>query len=72
VRAGAPESPAPNLARPSRGADFDGGSVDLPAVRDALREAEYDGWLLLETSPDDDAVGNARRNLATPREAFGL
>jgi sugar phosphate isomerase/epimerase len=59
-------------AKGVRGAGFDAGTLDLGAVRDALREAEYDGWLLLETSAGDDAMGNARRNLAVLRQAFAL
>jgi sugar phosphate isomerase/epimerase len=59
-------------AKGVRGAGLDAGTVDLAAVRDALRAGGFDGWLLLETSAGDDPVGNARRNLAVLREAFGL
>jgi sugar phosphate isomerase/epimerase len=59
-------------AKGVRGAALDEGTVDLSAVRDALRETGYDGWLVLESSAGDDPVGNARRNLATLRGSFGV
>ena len=59
-------------AKGVRGAALDEGSVDLAAVRDALRDGGFDGWLLLETAAGDDALGNAQRNLATIRENFKL
>ena len=59
-------------AKGVRGAGLDAGTLDLAAVRDALRAGGFDGWLLLESSAGDDPVGNARRNLAILRESFGL
>lgn len=54
----------------SRGGALDGGTVDLAAVREALRATGYDGWMLLETSAGDDALANARHNLAVMRASF--
>ena len=51
-----------------RGAGLDAGTIDLGAVKRALAEIPYDGWLMLETSAGDDAIENARRNLAVLRE----
>ena len=59
-------------AKGVRGAGLADGTVDLAAVRDALRAGGFDGWLLLETAAGDDALGNAQRNLAVLRESFGL
>jgi sugar phosphate isomerase/epimerase len=50
-----------------RGAALDAGTVDLAAVKGAIRESGYDGWLVLETSGGDDPIGNARKNLAILR-----
>jgi sugar phosphate isomerase/epimerase len=58
-------------AKGVRGAALDDGTVDLVAVRDALRATGYDGWVLLESLAGDDQIGNAQRNLATMRESFG-
>ncbi len=54
----------------TRGAALDAGTVGLAAVRDALRTVAYDGWMLLETSAGDDALANARHNLALMRTSF--
>jgi sugar phosphate isomerase/epimerase len=54
----------------TRGAALDAGTVDLAAVRDALRATAYDGWMLLETSAGDDAIANARHNVALMRDGF--
>ena len=51
-----------------RGAGLDAGTIDLGAVKRALAEIGYDGWLMLETSAGEDPIGNARRNLAVLRE----
>jgi sugar phosphate isomerase/epimerase len=51
-----------------RGAGLDAGTVDLAAVRAALAETGYDGWLLLETAGGEDPVGNARGNLRVLRD----
>jgi sugar phosphate isomerase/epimerase len=51
-----------------RGAGLDTGTIDLGAVRGALAEIGYDGWLMLETSAGEDPIGNARRNLKVLRE----
>jgi sugar phosphate isomerase/epimerase len=51
-----------------RGAGLDAGTVDLAAVRTALAEIGYGGWLLLETSAGEDPIGNARTNLKVLRE----
>lgn len=57
-------------AKGTRGAALDAGTVDLAAIWGALRETGYDGWVLLETSAGDDAMGNAVRNLKTLRESL--
>ena len=44
------------------------GSVDFVAVKRALRDINYDGYLILETPPGDDPVGNASRNLGFLRD----
>ncbi len=51
-----------------RGAALDSGAVDLAALAQALREVGFDGWLMLETSPGDDPLEAARRNLAAVRQ----
>lgn len=53
-----------------RGAPLDGGTIDLEAFRRALDDVAYDGWLMVETSPGDDALREARRNLAVMRQHF--
>jgi sugar phosphate isomerase/epimerase len=53
-----------------RGADLAGGTVDLAALKQALQEIGYDGWLMLETSAGDNPLEAARRNLAVLRENF--
>ncbi len=40
------------------------GGVNWPAVADALREIEYDGYLVLETTGGDDRRAFAQRHLA--------
>jgi sugar phosphate isomerase/epimerase len=50
-----------------RGAGLDAGTVDLGAVKQALGQVGYDDWLLLETAGGDDALANARANLAVLR-----
>jgi sugar phosphate isomerase/epimerase len=59
-------------AKGARGAALDAGTLDLVAVRDALRAGGFDGWLVLETSAGEDPIGNARHNLGILRESFGL
>jgi sugar phosphate isomerase/epimerase len=59
-------------AKGVRGVGLDAGTLDLGAVRDALRAGGFDGWLLLETAAGDDPLGNARRNLGILRQSFGL
>ena len=59
-------------AKGVRGAALDAATLDLGAVRDALRASGFDGWLVLETSADDDPIGNARHNLGILRTSFGL
>jgi sugar phosphate isomerase/epimerase len=53
-----------------RGADLDAGTVDLAGVKQALADTDYPGWLLLETSAGENALDNARRNLAVLRQFF--
>src|SRR5205814_5007905 len=43
-------------AKGARGAPLDAGTVDLDAVRQALGEIGYEGWLVLETDGGDDPV----------------
>ena len=41
------------------------GKVDWPAVVTALREIQYDGWVILETSaPSGDIAADTRKNLS--------
>jgi sugar phosphate isomerase/epimerase len=54
----------------ARGAALDAGTIDVAAVRDALRATAYDGWLVLETSAGDDTLANAKHNVALMRDAF--
>lgn len=54
-----------------RGADLASGTVDLAAIKSALAETGYTGWLMLETAAGDNPLGAARRNLAALRETFG-
>jgi len=44
------------------------GSVNFASVRKAIRHINYDGYLILETPPDDDPLGNAARNLKFVQE----
>ncbi|MEA3403222.1 MAG: sugar phosphate isomerase/epimerase family protein [Armatimonadota bacterium] len=44
------------------------GIVDIPACLEALREIGYDGWLILETPPTDDAMRAGRHNLQYLRD----
>jgi len=46
------------------------GKVDFPGCRQAFRDIGYEGWLVFETAPGDDAVESARKNLAYAKEAF--
>ena len=39
------------------------GSIDFPAVYEALAEQEFDGYLVLETPALDNAISSASRNL---------
>jgi len=43
------------------------GDVDFRAVVQALKAIRYDGWIVLETPPGDDALKSARANLALIR-----
>jgi sugar phosphate isomerase/epimerase len=55
------------------GRDFLGGSgkIDWPAVARALKEVDYRGWIILETSsPSGDVVKDARINLEYVRKVF--
>lgn len=44
------------------------GHVDWPGVRDALRAAGYQGWIVLETAVEEDPLQDAARNLAFARQ----
>jgi len=46
------------------------GRVDWPAAIDAIREIEYDGWLVFETPAGDDPMEAGRSNLEFARRAF--
>lgn len=49
------------------------GAVPFPAIADAIREINYRGWIVLETtSPSKDKVADARRNAAFVRTLFGM
>ena len=39
------------------------GKLDFPAILGAIKNAGYDGYLVLETEPGDDPAANAVRNL---------
>ena len=54
----------------TKGAMLGEGEVDIPGCREALREIGYEGWLVFETSPGDDAVASAEKNLAFAKKAF--
>ncbi len=50
------------------GADLLGeGEVDMAAVRDAVHEIGYDGWLVFETAPTDDPMAAMRHNFTELR-----
>jgi len=46
------------------GAEMGSGELDFPAIFAAIRRIGYDGYLVLETEPGDDAAASAARNLA--------
>lgn len=46
------------------------GRVDFPGCRKAIRDIGYEGWLVFETRPNDDAVESARVDLAYAKKAF--
>ena len=52
------------------------GSLDLPAIISALREAGYDGWLVVEqdrvVQPGEDTLATAVRNRRWLKENVGL
>ncbi len=52
------------------------GSLDLPAIVGALRDAGYDGWLVVEQDrvlkPGEDSLAVAVRNRRYLRDTFGL
>ena len=54
----------------TKGAMLGEGEVDIPGGREALREIGYEGWLVFETSPGDDAVASAKKNLEFAKRAF--
>lgn len=54
----------------TKGAMLGEGEVDIPGCREALREIGYEGWLVFETSPGDDAVASAKKNLEFAKKAF--
>ncbi|MEC8892259.1 MAG: sugar phosphate isomerase/epimerase family protein [Candidatus Poribacteria bacterium] len=47
------------------------GDVDFPAVIEATRKINYDGWLVLETPAKEDAIVSAIRNMNFVRENYG-
>jgi hexulose-6-phosphate isomerase len=44
------------------------GNVDFSAVVQAMRAVKYDGWVVLETPPLDDAMNTARENIKFARD----
>ncbi|UCC68349.1 MAG: sugar phosphate isomerase/epimerase [Armatimonadota bacterium] len=46
------------------GAEMGEGKLDFPAIFSAIKRVGYDGYLMLETEPGEDAAGNAARNRA--------
>jgi len=52
------------------------GSLDLPAILDALRAAGYSGWIVVEqdrvVNPSQDTLQSARRNRCYLRDCLGL
>ena len=46
------------------------GEVDFSGCREALREIGYEGWLVFETAPGDDAVTSAKKNLEFAKRTF--
>jgi len=49
------------------------GKIDLSAVAAAVRDINYTGWLVLETtSPGNDVEQDTRRNLAFMKKTFGM
>jgi sugar phosphate isomerase/epimerase len=49
---------------------LDAPGVDLGACLRALKERDYDGWIVLETGPGDDPLASARHNLGVVRETW--
>jgi len=49
------------------GAEMGEGKLDFPAIFEAIKGVGFDGYLVLETEPEDDPAGNATRNLAFVR-----
>ena len=47
------------------------GEVDFPGCRKAIRDIGYEGWLVFETAPGNDAVASARQNLEYAKGMFG-
>jgi len=47
------------------------GHVDFPGVRDAIHDAGYEGWIILESTVESDPIADARRNLRFARELMG-
>jgi sugar phosphate isomerase/epimerase len=49
------------------GAEMGAGKLDFPAIFRTIKEIGFDGYLVLETEPGDDAGASAARNLAFVR-----
>ncbi|RPI58141.1 MAG: sugar phosphate isomerase/epimerase, partial [Planctomycetaceae bacterium] len=50
-------------APPDFNVPLGGGNVQFRSVVQALKAVGYDGWLIMETPPGDDAVASAKANL---------
>jgi len=47
------------------------GDVKFPAILNALQAIGYDDWLVLETPPGDDPLGNGKKDVAFARGLLG-
>ena len=51
--------------------DLGEGDVDFPAVKEAIMQIGYDGWLTFETPAGDDPIASAKKNLDFAKALFG-
>ena len=50
--------------------DLGEGDVDFPAVRDAIGQIGYEGWLTFETPAGDDPLASGKKNLDFAKALF--